>query len=604
MLEELLPYYERELSHLRELAGEFAESYPKVARRLQLDRDHCEDPHVERLIEAFAFLAARIHRKLDDEYPEIAEAFLEVMYPHFLRPIPSATILQLLTDPREPGLTGRYTVPRHAPVFAPPIQGFACQFRTTTEVDLWPLRVVQAGLDLTQTSAPAVLTLDLATLGGLPMASLQLDKLRFFLDGEPPLMNLLYELLCFRVQEVRVASGTPFPRREAVLPGSALRAVGFGPEEALFEPDARSFSGFRLLTEYFAFPDKFMFVELQGLPAQVLSGPGETLRLQFPLSSFGATERHLRLTQTLNAANFKLGCVPVVNLFRHPGAPIRVTHQRLSYPVAADDRNPGAFAVHAIDGVTRVLEGQGPDSTQEIPPFYSVRHGAQGQASPCYWYATREPDRGAELELHLVDLAFQSVRPEAEVLSLQLTCTNRNLPEAIPFGGGTPFQNGFRVPGHPAVQQARPLRKPTPSLNPPAKRGVQWKLISHLCLDHLAQAGQGPHTLQETLALYNFTDAPAVARQIQGLAGLTTRAATTRLAGQACAAFVRGVEVTLTFDETCYVGSNLFLFATVLERFLAQTCPPNSFVKVTMATLQQEGEVAQWPPRAGAVALI
>jgi len=592
MLEELLPYYERELAALRGLAGEFAERFPKVARRLQLDPDHCEDPHVERLLEAFAFLAARIHRKLDDDFPEIAEAFLQVLYPHFLRPMPAATILQLRAGE---GLSGRARVPRHTPVLSPRIHGQACQFRTCHDVDLWPLAVASARLERTQASGhDAELTLELAAQAGTALPALGLDRLRFFLDGDPALMHLLYELLCFRLLEVRAGDGRAEPGRIAVLPATCLRPCGFEPDEAMTEGDPRTFPGFRLLAEHFAFPEKFMFVELAGLDAPELAACGDRLRLRFLLSSWGPGERHLRLLQTLSPGNFKLGCVPAVNLFRHPGAPIRIDHARVGYRVAADNRDAGTCEVHSIDAVTRVVAGR----AEEVPPFHSIRHG-DGRPSPFYWYATREPSRrphdpGTEVELTLCDLDFRPARPEAEILSLQLTCSNRDLPELIPFDGGE-----FQVPGQPSVASARALRKPTPALRAPAKPGLQWRLVSHLALDHLTMATLGPQALRETLEVYNFTGSKAVARMIQGILGLTARPATTRLPGRAFAAFVRGADVTLTLDENGFVGSNLFLFATVLERFLALACPPNSFVQMRLRTLQQEGEVALWPPRAG-----
>jgi type VI secretion system protein ImpG len=618
MFEDLLPYYERELSSLRGLAGEFAEHYPKVARRLQIDRDHCEDPHVERLLEGFAFLAARIHRKLDDDYPEIAESFMQVLYPHFLRPMPSATIVQLVPDPKDQGTAERYTVPRHTPVCSPRIQGVSCTFRTTAETDLWPLRVARARIELTQaseylrrlTSADAVLTLDLETLESRPIPALSLDRLRFYLDGPPPLMALLYELLGFRLQEARAGDGLEPPRASVVLPTGSVRLAGFGPDEDLFESDVRSFPGFRLLAEYFAFPEKFMFFEVAGLDAKALQDCGPRLRLQFMFSPYGATERHLRLIQTLSAGNFKLGCAAIVNLFQQSGNPIQVSHFQLGYPVTASNQHPGACEIYAIDRVARSTSGAAPaEATEEVPPFYSIRHGSEDRSTRFYWYATRERSRGrnnqgTDVELALVDLEFQPVRPANEILSLQLTCTNRNLPEAIPFSVGGTIVDPFTVPQHPAVKLARPLRKPSPSLAPPSKRGLQWRLISHLSLNHLAMASQGPQALQETLELYNFSDSAAVARQIQGIVGLTTRPATTRLPGKAFASFVRGVEVHITFDESCFVGSNLFLFASVLERFLAHSCPPNSFVLMRMSTLQQEGEVAQWPPRAGETALM
>jgi len=617
MLEELLPYYERELGFLRGMAGEFAERYPKIARRLQIDGDQCEDPHVERLLESFSFLAARIHRKLDDEYPEITEAFIQVLYPHYLRPIPSATILQLCTDPEKPEISGPYTVPRHHVVLAPDVQGTQCRFRTCFETTLWPLSLTGAHLELTQhseflrrlTSGAAVLTLELTAQGSASFAGMKLDRLRFFLDGNPPLMHLLYELLFTRLAGIRVSDGSEDPERAVSLSGDSLRQVGFEPDESLLDYDARSFSGYRLLTEYFAFPEKFMFFELSGLDHARLRHGGKRLRVQFFLSRYGDSERHARLLQTLSPQNLRLGCVPVVNLFQQGGEPIRVSHQQSSYPVRADGRKPGTYEVYSIDSVARVERSGAAETVQDVPPFYSTAHFSGELSHPFYWYATRQAsprrhDKGTDVELALVDLEFRPVRPDAEVISLELTCTNRDLPASIPFGGTAAAQEGFTLPNHSVIKRAVMLRKPTPSLSPPAKQGLQWRLISHLSLNQLSLVSHGKEALQELLGLYNYTDTSAAARQIQGIVSLESGACTARLPGHAFAAFARGIEIRMTFDESHYVGSNLYLFASLLERFFGHFCPPNSFVKVRMFTRQQEGEVAQWPCRAGETTLI
>jgi type VI secretion system protein ImpG len=616
MLEELLPYYERELGYLRELSGEFAARFPKIARRLQIDGEQCEDPHVERLIEAFAFLTARIHRKLDDEYPEITEAFIQVLYPHYTRPIPAATILQLATDPEKPEIAGRYTIPRHQTVLAPETQGVKCRFRTCFETELWPLTLTQAGLELTQnseylrtlTSAEAIITLDLTTQGNLNFAALKLDKLRFFLDGNAPLMHLLFELIFSKLVGIRVSNGTDDPAHVAMLPKSAIHPVGFDPSESLLDFDTRSFVGYRLLSEYFAFPDKFMFFELTGLDVSQLQHAGNKLRIQLLVSQYSESERHARLVQTLSAANFKLGCVPAVNLFQQPGEPIRITHQQSTYPVEVDGRKPSAYEVYAIDSVVRVEKTTALENHQEVPPFYSINHFSGERRQPFYWYATREQsvrkqDKGTDVEIALVDLDFKPIRPEAEVLSLELTCTNRDLPDAIPFGG-TSRADGFTIPNHAVVKHTIPLRKPTPSLRLSSKRGLQWRLISHLSLNQLSMVAHGKEALQEVLGLYNYTDSLAMVKQIQGIVSIATRPITARLPGREFASFARGVEIAMTFDESYYVGSNLYLFACILERFFAHFCAPNSFVKFRMFTKQQEGEVAQWPPRAGETALI
>lgn len=619
MLEDLLPYYERELTYLRELSGEFAQRYPKIARRLSLEGDQSEDPHVERIIEAFAFLTARIHRKLDDEFPEITEAFMQVLYPHYTRPFPSCTILQFETDPLKAEIAARYTIPRHHPAISPAVGGMPCRFRTCYDVDLYPLTLKEAKLQLAQGSehlrriapqAAAAITLDFETQGALPLAQIKLDRLRFFLDGDPALMHLLYELLIVRASHVRVTDGADNPSRVVELPANALRPVGFSAEESLLDYDERSFVGYRLLSEYFAFPDKFLFVDLCGLDAPTLQHAGTKLRVQIFLSSFPDTERHNRLSQTLSASNFRMGCTPVINLFEHAAEPIRVSHQKTTYPVDVDGRRPLAYEVIAIDSVTSVEKNGMQDSFHEVPPFYSIQHHGREEKQRSFWYATRESsvrefDKGTDMELSFVDLDFTPQRPEFEVLSINLTCSNRDLPAQLPFGGGASgTHTDFTLPQISIVKRARPLRKPTPTLRPPTKRGLQWRLISHLSLNHLSIVSQGKDALQEMLTLYNYTQSQSAARQIQGIVTIHSQPSTTRVTGKHFSGFVRGIDITLTLDEQAFVGAGMALFGSVMERFFALYCGPNSFTRLTLRSQQQEQEIAKWPARTGEALVI
>lgn len=619
MLEELLPYYERELTYLRELSGEFAQRYPKIARRLSLEGDQSEDPHVERIIEAFAFLTARIHRKLDDEFPEITEAFMQVLYPHYTRPFPSCTILQLETDPHKTEIASRYTVPRHHPAVSPSIGGLSCRFRTCYDVDLYPLTLREATLRQTQGSeylrriapnAAAAITLEFETQGALPLAQLKLDKLRFFLDGDPALMHLLYELLTVRAIAVRITDGTENPASIATLPPSVLRPVGFAPNESLLDYDERSFIGYRLLSEYFAFPDKFLFVDLCGLDIPAVHHPGTRLQVHIFLSALPDTERHNRLAQMLSSNNFRMGCTPVINLFPHAAEPVRVSHQKATYPVVVDGRRPLAFEVISIDSVTSVEKGNGQERFYEVPSFYSIQHHAREEKQRCFWYATREAsvrefDKGTDLQLSFVDLDFSPQRPDFEVLSLNLTCSNRDLPAQLPFGGsGTGTHTDFSLPQISVVKRARPLRKPTPALRPPSKRGLQWRLISHLSLNHLSIVSQGKDALQEMLTLYNITQSQSTSRQIRGISAIHSQPATTRVTGKHFTGFVRGMDLTLTLDEQAFVGAGMVLFGSVMERFFALYCGPNSFTRLTLRSEQQEQEIARWPARTGEALVI
>ncbi|MTD33561.1 type VI secretion system baseplate subunit TssF [Paludibacterium denitrificans] len=611
MLESILPYYERELGHLRELSGEFARRYPKIAGRLQIEGDQCADPHTERLIESFALLAARIHKKLDDDYPEVAESFLNVLYPHYLQPIPAATIVQLECDPARPEIARRYRVERGQMVQAPAINGVTCKFRSAYPVDLYPLALSEARLELTSSSAylrqlapdaAAVLTLELQTQSGLPVNSIGLESLRFFLDGEAQ-MHLLYELLLSDVQKVQVGDGSEDPARTRQLPASSITPVGFGRAEGMLEYDERSFVGYRLLTEYFCYPDKFLFIDFGQLDKAAARLDGERLVLRVMLDKYPDGERYNRLLTQLGVQHLKLGCSPVVNLFRHAAEPIRVTHQKSSYAVIPDGRKPHAYEVVQIRRVQRVEKSAEGERSEEVPPFYAIRHAAQDNTPRFYWHTSRrdspyQGDKGSDTEIHLVDLAFQPVRPAAEVLSLELLCSNRDLPEQIPFGGSqSSAHSDFTIPGHSVVKRVRLLRKPGATQRSPLGRAVQWRLISHLSLNYLSIVDSGVEALQEMLALYNLTDSAVNSRQIQGIASVISQPAVTRVAGRDFTGFVRGSEIRLKLDADYYVGGSVFLFASVLERFFALYCAPNSFTRLIVENVQDSEEVLTWPAR-------
>lgn len=256
MLDELLPYYEKELSHLRFLGQEFAAQYPKIASRLLIEGDNCEDPHTERLIEAFSFLSARVHKKLDDEFPEIVESFLEVLYPHYLRPTPSMSIVELSLG-RHEKVTEAYRVARHTEMHANPVEGVVCKFRTCYPVELWPIAVQQASFTEMERSAfnghsadlVARLRIRLAATGDALFGQMDMNRLRFFLDGEATLMLQLYELLFNNLAKATLSFDDQGRSREVALPADALKTVGYARDEGLVDYSERSFLGYRLLHE-------------------------------------------------------------------------------------------------------------------------------------------------------------------------------------------------------------------------------------------------------------------------------------------------------------------------------------------------------------------
>lgn len=613
MRDELLGYYERELIFLRQMGAEFAEKYPKIAGRLSLEPDKCEDPHVERMIEAFAFLTSRVQLKIDDEFPEVTESLLNVLYPHYLAPIPSMSIAQFGLDPQQGKLTTGYAIERGTTLYSRPVQGTPCRFRTSYPVTLWPLEVASAALEsLDPVGArgkwsEAVARISLRCLHSTKLSELKVkqgeqdvgvESLRFYLNGEPQLVYPLYELLFNDHQHITKVELRDNKTRKAItLPAHSIKPVGFASDEGLLEYTPRSFVGYRLLTEYFAFPDKFLFFDVTGLDAAARAGFGEQVDILIYLKDVTPPRAKV------DAGTFQLGCTPIINLFKKIAEPIQLTQQQNEYHVIPDIHRQSATEIFAIDAVTTVDPYL--QQSREFQPFYSYRHSYEREQQGSFWHATRRPshrmdDEGTEVFLSLVDLRFNPKVPPVETITCHVTCTNRDLPARLPFGGR---EGDFEVENAGPLARVKCLRKPTETLRPPLRRGAHWRLISHLSLNHLSivegQRQGDPEALREILMLYDFMDSAATRKQILGISKLTSRRVVRQTGTRIGTGFVRGIETTITFDETQFVGSGVFLFAAVLERFLGLYASLNSFNQLIAKAEQREGEMKRWKPRVG-----
>jgi type VI secretion system protein ImpG len=598
MADEILTYYERELSFLRQTGAEFAASYPKIASRLLLEADKCEDPHVERLIQAFAFLAARIRYKLDDDFPEITDSLLSVLYPHYLAPVPSMAIVQFVLDAERGKLTEPFRIARGAKLFSPPVSGAPCRFHTAYPLTLWPLTVASArlgpadGLGASR-RAVSVIRLGLRAHGGTSIAGLRPDALRFFLHGEGHQTWPLYELLCNNVREVQLRPGAGRPGPPIRLGPDCIRPVGFAADEGLLPYGPRSFLGYRLLHEYFAFPEKFLFVDVTGLDAAAKAGFAEELEILIFLDHMP------QLSDVIAPATFRLGCVPVVNTFDQIAEPIRVSETESEYRVVIDGRRQDATEVYSVDSVVSVS----PDDPEPLvyQPFYSFKHEMDQAQQRTFWYTTRRPsdrkgDAGTEVYLSLVDLDFKPSRPPADTLTVHVTCTNRDLPARLPFGG----ERGLlELEGAAPLSRILCLTKPTTVSRPRMGRGAQWRLISHLSLNYLSLVDGGREALQEILRLYDFSGSPVVRQQIAGILDVRSRRVVGRPNSMPWNGFCRGLEVTVDLDEEHYVGTGVYLFASVLEHFFGLYSSLNSFTQLVARTRQRKELLKRWPPRAG-----
>lgn len=610
-MEELLPHYERELAFLRAHAGEFAQRYPKIAGRLQLSGDVGEDPHVERLIESFALLSSRIHKRLDDDFPLFTETFLEVLYPHYLRPFPSCSIASFELGGTAAQMSAAARLPRGTVLQSRPVRGVACRFRTAFDVSLLPLRLSAAEFRGTVAapegtpvprSATTLLSLQLELVSAqASWASLGSSSVRVYLDGEGSQVSALREALCGRVVAMLVQTAPVGPWHTC---GGALPSpVGFEPDEALIDFDARSHHAYRLLTEYFAFPEKFNFIDIP-LPAPARESNARKLTVHFALQGIRSDSDESRLLETVTEKNLLLGCTPVVNLFRQPADPIRITHVGERYPVLPDSRRAFAYEVVAIDKVCRIQQTPQGETLTEFKPFYSLRHDellGGDEGGGCYWYSHRDDaiagvSPGYETEIGVVDIHFDAAAPQTDTLSLEVRATNRDLPSLLATGntGGDLFLDGGSV-----AREIRLMRKPTPTQRFERGRGALWRLISHLSLNHLSLSAGGVEALRELLRLYDLPRSAANRRQIDGISAVSFKPAHACLPGNPFASFVRGTEIQLTVDEAHFVGAGLRLFAQVMDHFFGLYVHANSFTELKIFSARTQEELIACPRRSG-----
>ncbi|WP_374265187.1 type VI secretion system baseplate subunit TssF [Zoogloea sp.] len=604
-MNDLLPYYERELAFLRSHAGEFATRYPTLAGQLLLSGERCDDPHVERMIESFALLTARVSKKLEDSYPQFTEALLNVLYPHYLRPFPCCSIAQFEHAGNMPGAT---RLPRGTALHSHPIKGAVCRFRTAWALTLQPVSVASLAFDPLAT-APAEIRLPVGSSAivslALTLRSTErvggfgtLAPLRFYIHAEPSVASALRDALFLRRLQLYAEGGDG---RWHPLPPDALGEVGFAADEALIDMPESAHDAYRHLTEYFCFPEKFNFFDIRPdrLPAAL--GDATGVRLHCVLGGLGGDSDTARLLQTLGPANLRLDCVPVVNLFPQRGDPIRVSHRSAAYPVVADGRRAFAYEIYAIDAVQRIRQDAHGESITEFRPFFSLRHGETPEHDGHYWFAQRDPliaesSPGYETTLTLVDADFDPVQPKTDVLSLQLTCTNRALPTFMAVGA--PSGDLF-LEGGSSVRAIRLLRKPTAPLRFDHRADGQWRLISHLALNHLSLSGNGLGAFKEMLALYDLPRTAATRRQIEGLLAIDRQDKTLWMAGRPFACFVRGLEVRLTLDESSFAGSGLDVFTRCIDRFLGLYVGLNSFTQLVVVSSRTGEELIRCAPRSG-----
>jgi len=622
----LIDYYNKELVYLREMGAEFAASYPKVAARLGMNGIEVADPYVERMLEGTAFLTARIQMKMDAEFPRLTQRLLEVIHPNYLAPTPSMAVVQFEPSMNEGTLAKGFRLPRGTQLRGglAPGEQTRCEFSTGHDLTLWPLRIAHAAvidppadLPLPQASraggrAPGVrsaLRLRIEVCGGALLSELDLDRLEFFANGQDVHASRLMELVGARCQGALCHGAERPARTVGRLDKSAIRHEGFEIDQALLPADTRVFQGYRLLQEYAAFPERFFFFSVNGLKPHLrrVAQDGATVKAFELTLLFDDAAPALR--DVITAEHLTLHCVPVVNLAPRRADRIVVSPREHEYHVVVERTRPMDFEIYAVNALT----GHAPAGpTRVFRPFYQSVSQDEGDYG-AYYCMRREPRvvpegqgraparsayAGSECFVSLVDRNEAPYSEKLRHLSVEVLCTNRDLPLLLPRGAEGDFSLRVSAPVA-AVRVLKGPSRPRPAL---AEGAAAWRLISQLGLNYAnlldTDEERGALLLRELLGNHAPLAEPALRRQIDGLRRVSMAPAFRRLPVSGPMQMGRAVRIELQVDETAFSGSSPFVFGSVLERFLARHVSINTMTELALSSLQR-GEVARWAPRPG-----
>jgi type VI secretion system protein ImpG len=615
----LLEYYNRELQFVREMGAEFAENYPRIAARLGVDGIECADPYIERLLEGFAFLAARVQLKIDARHPEFTQHLLEMVYPDFLNPVPSCAMAEFVPELKDTALEAGLTIPRGSSLRTVLGKGerTACEFRTAQDVTLWPLRISEVRY-LTGSGAlssqgiavdartRAAIRLRFKVSPGIKLSGLPVKSLRIFIKSTPDIAYKVHEQVIANALGFYVRStepGAPVHFRSS----RSIAQVGLDDGEALLPVTRTGFHGYRLLQEYFAFSDRFLFFSLQDLEGLCAGFQGDEFEIYIALDRAQGS-----LENTLDPSHFRLFATPVVNLFPREVDRMHLTPYETEHHVVPDRNRPMDFEIYSVQNVAALTPAG--DQRIVVLPFYSASHRTARDDEWAYYtiqrrqrlYSNRQVQGGArtsyigtECFLSITDSQQRAWTGEMRQLDIQAWCTNRDLPIQVSMGKGP---TDFVLEGAAPLEAIRCISGPTYPRPSPAFGDTAWRLISHLTLNYLSlldtNPASGAESLREILSLYADVNDTTTRRQIDGVRNISHRPVVRRMPIAGPISYGRGLQIDLVLDDAAFEGTGILLLGSVLERFFARYVSLNSYTQLRLNS-QTRGEIKQWPVRLG-----
>jgi type VI secretion system protein ImpG len=594
-----LNYYQDELAYLRHEGRAFSKKYPKIARALSFSEKESADPHVERLLESFAFLSARLRQAIDSQYPETVTALLDALHPHLLNPIPAMGILELKAQPTK--VAKGYTLPRHTPLSSYSKEDIICRFRTVYSTTLWPLSIQSLKclnndeclwLDRTPPTGWSLnirLQSQAGSFGQLIQSGL--DRLRFFIHADRHLAHKLYKNILAHTHPLAFLSTEESKGQKLCysLGENSLQSVGFRLDEMALPTPAHHLYAPQLLQEFFHCPEKFFFFEIQGFQelGEKLQNTSEldlVLPIRFPQECTALS---------LKPDHLRLNCTPIVNLFSRVTDPLRLDYKKVHYPLIPDQRRQRTTEIYHIEKVTGIQDGQ-LEPEEVLPYFQATGHGE----TSLFWIARRRPSAfedlpGTEIDLSFVNSKFDPIRPEYSTIYAHTLCTNRYLAEQLDA------YVDFYCEEKSALQQARLLDRPVPQAYPPVDGDSLWKLVSSLNVNY--QAFDSEHrvqTLKDLLTLYASVYPNLDPVDISHIQTLQWSSRTRRIGSEAWRGFVTGLEVQIGFKDSFQDGSSQFLLGKILRTYWSLVVEINHFIEVVLVD-QESGEWMRWQPIIG-----
>lgn len=578
-------YFRDELAFLRLQGREFADAYPELTRFLS---EQNTDPDVERLLEGFAFLTGNLRAKIEDEFPELTHGLLNMLWPNYLRPVPSMTIIQFSVIPgaiAQPAL-----VRQGCQLDSLPLDEVTCHFQTCHDTWVYPADIrhiaAQSGNDL------STISLDIALHAPLPLSELQLDKLRFFLGGDSYTAYELYFWLSNQLSHIELEIDGKRFRQEA----KALKSVGFERDDVLLPYPNNVYSGYRILQEYFCFPESFLFFDLSG---------GEWPKQPLPVNEFKVHfcfDRPLPAELKIRPDSFMLNCVPAINLFQHDSEPVNLNGRQAEYPLKASYRHADSFEIFSVDQVEGWVEGnlgRSRGTPRIYQPFESFQHQIErAKQRLALYYRVRVKEAvsgdGFEHSLSFVRGDETTTVELDESISVTLTCTNRSRAARLKVGS-------VCVPtgSSPSFATFRNLIRPTRPLRPALDGSLHWTLISNLSLNYVSLLRRD--ALVQVLRTYDFPALhdkqaeQASRKRLAGIEEIETKPVDRLVRGMP----VRGLKSVLSIRQSAFGSEGeLYLFSTVLAHFFSLYASVNAFHLLEVVNLDNK-ERYQWPVQIG-----